>query len=140
MITEFVPYELAFELKKLGFKEDCFKYWYAENQTEIPYITYTVYGGKLYEQDFNTPFEGNEIFISAPLYQQVFRFFREKYNLHSEILLDQTSQPKYCFEIHKYEDFGNYEEIKIDEWFLYRTYEEAELECIKHLLKVVEGY
>lgn len=120
-MKEFVPYNEALELKKLGFDEPCFG-WFASDKSLVKDITT--------KTDFTL----------APTHSQAFRWFREKYNLHSEILLDQTTQPKYCFEIHKYEDFGNYEKIENKDWFLYRTYEEAELECIKHLIKVVGGY
>ncbi len=69
----------------------------------------------------------------------VLRWFRNKYNLHHEILLDQTTQPKYCFEIHKYEDFGNYEKMENKDWFLYRTYEEAEHDCLIKLIEIVKN-
>ena len=123
-MKEFVPYNEALALKELGFDEPCFGYYSNGN---------LVYGN-------HTNNMMQRFRYSAPTHSQAFRWFREKHNLHSEILLDQTTQPKYCFEIHKYEDFGNYEEIRIGEWFLYRTPEEAELECIKHLIKVVKGY
>ena len=125
MNKEFVPYDQAVALKQLEFDEPCFSVYY---------------NGEYHEHGIQNQFLHEKNECSAPLYQQAFRWFREKYNLHSEILLDQTTQPKYCFKIHKYEDFGNYEEIRIGEWFLYRTPEEAELECIKHLIKVVKGY
>jgi hypothetical protein len=116
MYKEFIHYEQAVDLKELGFDEPCFA-WYGP--TGI----------------FND-WESTDTI--APLYQQCFKWFREKYNLHSEILLDKTTQPKYCFEIHKYEDFGNYEEIRIGEWFLYRTYEEAELACLIKLIEILK--
>ena len=135
-MKEFVPYNEALELKKLGFDEPCFGYY--DNTGKLFFNT----NGQPVGKDW--VWEGNQIvptdMVPAPTFSQAFRFFREKYNLHSEILLDQTTQPKYCFEIHKYEDFGNYEKIENKDWFLYRTPEEAELECIKHLIKVVEGY
>ena len=126
MKDEFIPYKIALELKELGFDEPCLGLYHNDKTL---YTTEC----KLQEQ-----FHGQ--ICSAPLYQQAFRWFREKYNLHSEILLDQTTQPKYCFEIHKYEDFGNYEEIRIGEWFLYRTYEEAELACLVKLIKICKEF
>ena len=134
MMKEFVPYNEALELRKLGFDEPCFGYY--EPNGDFDYIEKDII------KDFPYLAKNSEWkdLVASPTHSQAFRFFREKYNLHSEILLDQTTQPKYCFEIHKYEDFGNYEEIRIGEWFLYRTPEEAELECIKHLIKVVKGY
>ena len=130
-MKEFVPYNEALELRKLGFDEPCFGYY--EPNGDFDYIEKDII------KDFPYLAKNSEWqdLVASPTRSQAFRFFREKYNLHSEILLDQTTQPKYCFEIHKYEDFGNYEKIENKDWFLYRTYEEAELECIKHLIKVV---
>ena len=127
MNREFIPYEQAVALKELGFDEPCFavyedkKWQLAEVQNSISYELCLKTGA-----------------FPAPTFSQAFHWFREKYNLHSEILLDRTTQPKYCFEIHKYEDFGNYEEIRIGEWFLYRTYEEAETACLVKLIEIVE--
>ena len=129
MKNEFVPYEQTTELKQLGFDKPCFAV-YEDKKWQLVEVKNSM----SYELCLKTDT------FPVPTFSQAFRWFREKYNLHSEILLDQTTQPKYCFKIHKYEDFGNYEEIRIGEWFLYRTPEEAELECIKHLIKVVKGY
>ena len=129
MKNEFVPYQQTTELKQLGFDKPCFAV-YEDKKWQLVEVKNSI----SYELCLKTDT------FPVPTFSQAFRWFREKYNLHSEILLDQTTQPKYCFEIHKYEDFGNYEEIRIGEWFLYRTPEEAELECIKHLIKVVKGY
>ena len=128
MEKEFVPYQQAVSLKELGFDEPCFavyedkKWFLVESKNSMSY--------ELCLKTDTFP---------VPTLSQAFRWFREKYNLHSEILLDQTTQPKYCFEIHKYEDFGNYEEIRIGEWFLYRTYEEAELACLVGLIEIVKN-
>jgi hypothetical protein len=137
MIKEFVPYEWALELRKLGFDEPCLRVGNPNGHTmwkwiEVDEDTQTV------SIDDVLNVEYMEGYIQIPTRSQAFRFFREKYNLHSEILLDQTTQPKYCFEIHKYEDFGNYEEIRIGEWFLYRTFEEAELACLVNLIDIVK--
>ena len=128
MEKEFVPYQQAVSLKELGFDEPSLR-GYDKNDQEYLNDGYCK----------NSEEWLNGLHCSAPLYQQAFRWFREKYDLHSEILLDQTTQPKYCFEIHKYEDFGNYEEIRIGEWFLYRTYEEAELACLVGLIEIVKN-
>jgi hypothetical protein len=127
MEKEFVPYQQAVSLKELGFDEHCHGYYDVDKGYSIGYAF-------CYSDRKSQP----EIGCLAPTYSQAFRWFREKYGLHSEILLDQTTQPKYCFEIHKYEDFGNYEEIRIGEWFLYRTYEEAELACLVGLIEIIK--
>lgn len=137
MKTEFIPYEQALALKELGFNEPCLRVGNPHGHTMWKWIEVDGDPPTVSIDDVVQVSYGEE-WTQIPMFSQAFRFLREKYNLHSEILLDQTTQPKYCFEIHKYEDFGNYEEIKIGEWFLYRTYEEAELECLKKLIKIVK--
>ena len=72
MNKEFVPYDIALAMKELGFDEDCLGVYYpdlSDNVEPIPSNTFK-----------------NEAFIKknwkkAPLYQQAFRWFREKYNI-----------------------------------------------------------
>jgi hypothetical protein len=66
-----------------------------------------------------------ENYFSAPTQSILQKWLRDNHNLIIIIQLDQTSYPKYCFNLYKYEDFGNYEEIKILNWGLYRNYEKA---------------
>jgi hypothetical protein len=123
MEKEFVLYEQSLELKKLGFDEPCFAYFKDEEfQYPNPY----------------EPFKNSEMkswCITAPLYQQAFRWFREKYNIipniHS-IYTDET-HTKIMFWFW----FGNYEDDSDEEVF-YGTYEETELECITALINIVE--
>jgi hypothetical protein len=120
MNKEFVTYELALALKELGFDEECLSYYFNK---QLSFGSRTSYG---------------EV-VEAPLYQQAFRWFREKYNLFYEIQIDRTTEPKFCFDIFQYEHFGNYEKIEVKEWYLYRTQEEAELECLKKLIEIING-
>lgn len=53
------------------------------------------------------------------------KYLREKYNIHVNVCLDQTAEPKFCVELFKYRHFGNYEKLDQGEWFLYKTFEEA---------------
>ena len=46
-------------------------------------------------------------------------------NILIEIQIDRTTYPKYCYQIYQYEQYGNYTEIIISEFYLYRTYEQA---------------
>ncbi len=127
---EFVPYKQALELKKLGFDEPCFGY-YGENQKLI--------WKSGYEPWINS--ERNLVdnhFAAGPTFSQAFRWFREKYNLFCEIQIDRTTEPKFCFDIFQYEHFGNYEKIEVKEWYLYRTHEEAELECLRKLIEITK--
>ena len=132
MKKEFIPYEQALALKELGFDEPCMAFfngrhhdWLIDNNGGLDYHTIN-------------PSKDIGRCIKRPTFSQAFRWFREKYNLFCEIQIDRTTEPKFCFDIFQYEHFGNYEEIRIGEWYLYRTQEEAELECLKELIEIVK--
>jgi hypothetical protein len=63
MNKEFIPYEQALELKELGFNELCL-FYYTDNESLRIYHQSEIY----------------DDLVGAPLYQQAFRWFREKYN------------------------------------------------------------
>ena len=128
MKKEFIHYEQALALKELGFDEPCFGYYTGDTMHFVlrPLML-----------------RANELesyVVTAPTFSQAFRWFREKHNLFCEIQIDRTTEPKFCFDIFKYEYFGNYEQIKIVEWYLYRTQEEAELECLKKLIEIAKTW
>jgi hypothetical protein len=118
MEKEFIPYEQALALKELGFDEPCFAFYLAGA------IRYKEYKDS---QNKNSAFYNNTV-ASIPLYQQAFRWFREKYK-----------ELKFFI---KEEDFrdGLYEyDIKdILGVSGFKTYEDAELECLKKLIEIVK--
>ena len=113
MNKEFVPYEQALELKELGF-DDYNIAWYIIID-EKPQLTFQNYSNHL----------------CAPLYQQAFRWFREKYDL-IEVITKVSSIVNYTFVAVFYK--GN------DNHFIgsYNTYEEAELACLKKLIEIAK--
>jgi hypothetical protein len=68
MKKEFVPYELAWELKQLGFDEPCLAFYERSKELIIQECEVT---------DFHT----SSLQCLAPTYSQVFRWFREKHNI-----------------------------------------------------------
>jgi len=122
---DFLPYELALELKQIGFDEPCFKYTYTGdtgNNVDIP-CEVVPSSAKNHNED--------DLCVSTPTYSQAFRWFREKHGLNS-------------FVYHYGED-GILDTI----YFAYnindnlyasdfRTHEEAELECLKKLIEIVK--
>ena len=72
--------------------------------------------------------------VLAPLYQQAFRWFREKYDLHScvaPVYKDEISKViVYWFWIQGFDSFE-------DEDINYKTPEEAELNCLLKLIEIV---
>jgi hypothetical protein len=101
MNKEFIPYEQALELKELGFKKD---------------------------NDFGLLYKGDD--IPSILYQQAFRWFREKYELcgiPSPLgyeILDKDHPTAY---------WGCIKEEILE------SYEEAELACLKKLIEIVKN-
>jgi hypothetical protein len=128
MTKEFIPYEQALALKELGFDETCFAS--INNFSKIPYIPSK--GGKyINSKDFE---KGNT--AACPLYQQVFRWFREKFVLDS--IVQPTYSTKYQFRVFNVETkfkvqvYGDYMSKE------FNTYEEAELECLNKLIEIVK--
>jgi len=128
MNKEFIPYEQALALKELGFNEPC-----------IAFYTQNAYGDGKKLQWFRKPNDCNSdyVFISAPLYQQAFRWFRENYELDSEIYMNHEYGVK----------FYTYLVLKLEKSIVshksgyavkQNTYEEAELECLKKLIEIAK--
>ena len=116
----FVPYKIALELKDLGFNEECFAI-YGKSEGHL---------FKIHTDKFDTVDELH--FIKAPTFSQAFRFFREKYGLHYII----------CKNI-QMDGYGYREVILIpymeeNKNTIFKTYEEAELACIKKLIEIAK--
>ena len=118
MNKEFAPYEQALALKELGFDEPCLAY-YEDNE-----LTY----GRLNDV-------GKRRYLQTPLYQQAFRWFREKYNLHRHICYFEDTK-MWHGDVYKLKTGGlmNYPM----ELTNYNSYEEAELGCIDKLIQIVK--
>ena len=122
MESLFCPYELALELKELGFDEiSLFYYDTAYEGNPLSHCPHLLLNSQL-EGFENEP-------ISAPLWQQAFRFFREKYKLLSFVDID-SSYRIYCDDI-KFD-------LDIDS-IIFKTYEEAEVECLVKLIEIVKN-
>ena len=114
MEKEFIPFEIALSLKELGFDEPCFSFYRKE---------------KLYLCDYKNVNEEKISIISAPLYQQAFKFFKEKYNLNF-IVYKNINIDGY--------DFCEITLNGIENINTFKSYEEAELECIKKLIEMTK--
>lgn len=122
MEKEFVDYREALDLKELGFDVPCFGF---HSKIHGLMMVKTSSSSSLYK-------DAGECL--APTYSQVFRFFREKYNLDSFVkcLYKSTIKVGYYFCIDEYKgiDF----QMDLDDY--YKTYEEAELSCLKKLIEI----
>lgn len=126
MNKEFTPHEQALALKELGFDEECLGYYNIDPSLKhIPFNPFS-------------PFE-HEWCLAAPLYQQAFRWFREKHNILSTIYANASGF------LYEWEDaiggthrgWSEYEGP--NDSGCWDTYEEAELACLKKLIEIIKN-
>lgn len=114
MEKEFVEYEQAVALKELGFDEPCFGYF-----------------GDAKELRFDRFVDKNTQLLKAPLYQQAFRWFREKYNLSGVVL--PFNEGLFDYRVYSTKEgkhlYGSSE---------YDNYEAAEPACLTKLIEIVK--
>lgn len=110
MQKEFIPYEQAIALKELGFDEPCLMYYD---------YSYTLVESGVYK-------------CKAPLYQQAFRWFREKYGLSGLI---EIGTQEFSYQV--FNDKGN-RQLGIEPIKYNGKYEEAELACLNKLIEIVK--
>lgn len=169
MNKEFVPYEESLELKELGFDEECLAYYTTGNPVTLDKegnkTNFVLLSAKRSGELVGHGTVRNFLFkwlkdndrtygelstlsnsVTAPLYRQVFRWFREKHGLHSFITGDLITydieiwDTRKHLEIHKFissltKEAGEFTN-KDGKHYLFGTYEEAELECIKKLIEI----
>ena len=118
MTKEFVPYELAVRLKALGFNEPCIGF-YNIDLNVLPII--------------NEPYVTTSK-DSAPLYQQAFRWFRDKRSCVCEIIRKEEGNHS------EFIGWVYIDDRKIDvvSYWDSNTYDEAELACLTKLIEIVE--
>ena len=118
MEKEFVSFDQALALKKLKFDEDCF-------------AGYDTFGDLWIGYNSTDGIEYNPSYYNkAPLKQQVFRWFREKYDY--DITIGHINN-KYLGSI-RANKTGYYLSATNE----YSTYEEAEIECINKLIELTK--
>ena len=123
MESFFCPYELALELKELGFDEiSLFYYDAAYEGNPLSHCPHLLLNSQL-EGFENEP-------ISAPLWQQAFRFFREKKSLCSWVY--QSNSGLYHYSILKDDRYLS------SSYNNETTYKEAELACLKKLIEIIK--
>ena len=118
MDKEFVPYQESLELKELGFDEKCLSCYLYEVETFS------------WELNYQIPNNSIPWIISAPLYQQAFRFFRDKYNIYVKYIKNDSESHIFSYKM----DDACYKLASKR-----NNYEEAELECLKKLIKIVKN-
>lgn len=137
MEKEFVPYELALRLKALGFNEKC--YGYFTRDKEFFYFDVDDLSSAYTKNMDNLVVNSvNGLECTAPLYQQAFRWFREKHNLIGKVWqfsVSEDEKSSYEYMIDKLNNLGLGQYIQD---FPFSSYEEAELACLKKLIEIVK--
>ena len=123
-MNELISYNDSLMLREFGFDEACFA-WYSKGQLILEH--HIIFTGDQYymrKEDCN-----------APTFSQAFRFFREKFNLFSCVELHLNFPIRYYFRI---EEIGNDDFVyhTEDETIFYDKYEDAEIACLKLLIKI----
>ena len=119
MKKEFVPYELALKLKEIGFDEEGFG-MYNENGEVLPFKPYTSES-------------------KAILFQQAFRWFREKHGLQHDITLTADKElTGFYVLIHKLDGLVFNEDDAVELDIETTNREEAELIILDKLIEIVE--
>jgi len=126
---EFVPYQESLELNKLGFNEPCFGYYYTLNGKNWIFAD----KHKYYQLDEEINI-GPKFSLLVPIYSQVFRWFREKYHLIGGIEYIGGATPNTTWWDIYVVGYFNTDTSKMT--MKYQPYEEAELECLRQLIKI----
>jgi hypothetical protein len=119
---EFIPYQEAFELKELGFDEPCFGYYLCKNSAFGVELELTTNWIDLLPYDSSS--------CKAPTYSQAFKWFRKK-GYRFSVIIDSPLA----------EEESHYIEIWFEKQFLheshyiYKKYEDAELDLLKKLIQ-----
>lgn len=125
MDREFIPYEEALALKELGYdKGSC---------ACIIGDGFNIFDGMVY-YNINPKFPD---YYDVPLYQQAFRWFREKHNL---IVCNDYNNNEFFYWVVSSDDkyyFAPEDEDKNN--IVCNNYEEVELESLKKLIEIVKN-
>jgi len=131
MNKEFITYEQALALKELGFKEKCLASFYTydiENFKEDKFDYRGKFNVDYYSEDDYIINTDKSYYIATPLYQQAFRWFREKYRLYPIIdsFVGVKGVVKFFYKLPMYDE-------------TFDTYEEAESACLDKLIEIVKS-
>lgn len=137
---QLLGYYESFDLKQLGFTEDCFGYY-----PPTPLSDEKEYDLQIQQTSTLTnPFKLS--IVKAPTWEQAFGFFREKYQLKHRIE-DVKNATKYTVSIKSFGlKFDNHDDIFSPSWSkegkvqpLYDSYEEARYACLDALIQLVKN-
>jgi hypothetical protein len=127
MEKEFVPYKLALRMKQIGFDNvPCLAIWY--NIPELDDYEFFDFSNHFSYQQYETQYSANKGFkdaILCPLYQQAFRWFRDKYGY--EFIIKEFF---FIIQYHK--------KTKLYSVMNHCESKQGELSCLEKCIEIVE--
>lgn len=122
MMNEFVPYEQAITCKELGFAKPCVKYWWSDGELSNAWVMPLDYNRK-------------GPVVSAPTWRQVWEWLLAEWSLYAIVVPTITGDWtfKTTTVVSGEIEVPPYNYVHSTDW---STREEAELECLKVLLKL----
>lgn len=144
----FVPYDESVMLKELGFNEPCLaRYSLGLEEFNFKQLQFHVNYSQQYDIGAIIPIENNFFPIrkrnsdygyipTAPLFVEAFKWFKDKYDLRVSFPSDSPVNYSYVIATSN----KKFENCEFDDGYcLFKTQEEAELECLRKLIKLVES-
>ena len=128
MEKELVSYEMALALKELGFDEPCFTYYKNDQLSNILELV----------KNSEMKNVNNEVdnYISAPIFSQAFRFFRERHGLYGLYTMGDYENNFY-WQIWRNDSITKTYITASN--YVFETYEEAEQACLLKLIEIVKN-
>ena len=124
--AEYIPYNEALKLKLLGFNEECDRA-YTEEYKQLISATNGHTNESIKDTLPTKPF-------TAPTFSQVFKWFRDNHKLEGHIKSwKREGEIVYYFSVNKLGEPSKFN----DNEFRGKSYEDAELECIKKLINLI---
>ena len=143
---DFVTYNFALRMQQIGFNEPCFGYF--DGNHNLQYM-FSGKPEKFSDSRMGVSDSQTVGWVSAPTFSQAFRWFREKYNINFTIITNYAKIDSKTIKSYRV-GIVLVEGKKINSFFLrpkkdsfefleFKTYEEAELECLDKLIELVES-
>lgn len=133
MNNNFVDYETASSLKELGFDKKCLASYYTHEIENFKKGKYDYRGKFIIDANDKNDYiinTNSTYYVAAPLYSQVFKWFREKYGYYYQIGNSGDNTKFFILTDSEMNLVWN------DKGF--KTYELAELTCLKKLIEIVK--
>jgi hypothetical protein len=132
--TNFVPYQIALDMKLLGFDEPCILLYRGLDTQPVCQMGFEFKTEK--NSDYN---DETNYWLTVPTYSQAFKFFRDKHNLFSYIVREtgiNHGKIKYIGVYYKITEKGY---TPKNTCVSQDTYEEAELSCLIKLISLLSN-